>query len=231
MCDNRAPAGTHGMRAPNRLAIVLGLAAAATASAARVFAQEPAALVLSVSGYTTPEVTPYSEIPEGEMLTLRAGARLAFLHYHTCTRVTVNGGTVTIGADGYDLGGGAYQSHEKVACPVKLAVVGGMDAPITLERGDARDSMLTLAPGAAFVVLAERGRGFRAARVIENGATVREVRLDGSNFRWTDATAGMPPGALCTLEFLPTGAGKPAEIKFRIGPQSLEATDVIVYVR
>ncbi len=219
------------MRAFAGTAIVVGTLLAAAMLASRALAEEPAALVLAVSGYTTPEVAPYSEIPDGQTLTLRAGARLTFLHYRACARVTVSGGTVRFSTDGYALEGGAYQSREKVACPVMLAVVAGMDAPMTLERGDAHDSMLTLAPGAAFVVIAERGHGFRAARVIENGAAVREVPLTGKNFRWSDATAAMAPGALCTLEFLPAAGGKPIDIKFRTGPHSPNASDVIIYVR
>ncbi len=219
------------MRALARIAIALCATALAAVVASRALAEEPAALVLSVSGFTTPEVAPYSEIPDGQTLTLRAGARLTFLHYRACTRVTINGGTVTVSANGYYLGGGAYQSRDKVPCPVMLAVVPGMDAPMTLQRGDAHDSMLTLAPGAAFVLLAERGKGFRAARVIANGAPVREIALNGKNFRWSDATAAMAPGSLSTLEFLPTGGGKPIDIKFRTGPQSPDASDVIIYVR
>jgi hypothetical protein len=211
-------------------AVLFGIVALAATAARPAHADEAAALVLNVSGFTEPELPPYAEIRDGQHLTLRAGARLTFLHYRTCTRVTVRGGDVTVGADGYELGGGAYQSRERVPCPVKIAVVAAMDAPMTLEHGEAHDSMLTLAPGAAFVVIGEGGRGFSAARIVQNGVAPREVRLTGANFRWADATAGMPSGSFGTLEFVRTN-GKPLDIKFRIGPQSANATDVIVYVR
>jgi hypothetical protein len=218
------------MRVPVRIAITIGIIALAAAATAPALADEAAALVLAVSGFTEPELSPYAEINDGQMLMLRAGARLTFLHYRTCTRVTVSGGTVTVSAESYELGGGAYQSRERVPCPVKMAVVAAMNTPMTLERGDARDSMLTLAPGAAFVVIGEGGRGFSSARVVQNGAVLREVRVTGSNFRWADATARIAPGSLCTLEFV-RSHGKPVEIKFRTGPQSANAADVILYVR
>jgi hypothetical protein len=220
------------MRALLRIAIALCIIAPAANLAAprQAYPAEAVAVVLTVSGFTQPELAPYSEISDGQMIQLRAGARLTFLHCRTCTRVTVNGGTVTVGTDGYELGGGAYQSREHVPCPVKMAVVAAMDAPMTLERGDARDSMLTLAPGAAFVVMGEGARGFTAVRLVQNDAPVREVKLRGSNFRWADATAGIAPGSLCTLEFERAG-GKPVRIKFRTGPQSAGAADVFIYVR
>lgn len=58
--------------------------------------EPPAALVMAVSGGTTPAVAAMSEIASGAPLRLDAGAELTLLDYARCKMVTVSGGTVRV---------------------------------------------------------------------------------------------------------------------------------------
>jgi hypothetical protein len=66
------------------------------AAGAAVAEEPPAALVMSVSGNTTPAVSPMSEIASGAPIKLEPGAELTLLDYARCKMVTVSGGTATV---------------------------------------------------------------------------------------------------------------------------------------
>src|SRR5262249_4895061 len=59
-------------------------------------ADEPAGMVMALSGSTTPPVAAMSEIPAGTPLQLAPGTELTFLHYSKCKLVTVSSGTLTV---------------------------------------------------------------------------------------------------------------------------------------
>ena len=58
--------------------------------------EPPAAMVMSVSGNTTPAVAAMSEIPSGAKLQLDPGTELTVLDYARCKMVTVSGGSLTV---------------------------------------------------------------------------------------------------------------------------------------
>src|SRR6187397_1369620 len=58
--------------------------------------EPPAALVMAVSGGTTPPVAAMSEIPSGTKVQLDPGTELTVLDYARCKMVTVNGGALTV---------------------------------------------------------------------------------------------------------------------------------------
>ncbi|HEY6219285.1 MAG TPA: hypothetical protein VIV65_04450, partial [Gemmatimonadaceae bacterium] len=82
---------------------VVVLAGALLLVAASALAQGSAgtALIVDVSGQTTPALKPFTELPAGTTVALAPGAKLGFVHYETCRTVTVTGGRVVIGAKGY----------------------------------------------------------------------------------------------------------------------------------
>src|SRR5258708_33416673 len=76
--------------------------------------EPPAALVMAVSGGTTPAMSEMSEIPSGAQLRLAPGTELTVLDYARCKMVTVSGGTLSVARFDFTTGG---------------KIVGRMDAP------------------------------------------------------------------------------------------------------
>jgi len=67
--------------------------------------EPPAALVMAVSGSTTPAISAMSEIPSGTPVRLAPGTELTVLDYARCKMVTVSGGTVTVTRFDFDTDG------------------------------------------------------------------------------------------------------------------------------
>src|SRR5438034_303628 len=76
--------------------------------ACEVHAQAAAALVLDKQGTSKPELSPYSEIPDGGSVSLSPQTKLVFVHYGTCRTVTVVGGRVTFRAETYSVTGASW---------------------------------------------------------------------------------------------------------------------------
>lgn len=70
------------------------------------FAEEPAtALVMAISGKTTPAITAMSEIRSGVPVRLAPDAELTLLDYTRCKMVTVSGGTMTVTRTNFETDG------------------------------------------------------------------------------------------------------------------------------
>ena len=54
---------------------------------------------------------------EDAKISLPGGARLVFLHYHTCRTATVVGGRIRFGAEAYAIIGGTKESDARTPCP------------------------------------------------------------------------------------------------------------------
>jgi hypothetical protein len=63
--------------------------------------EEPAGIVMEISGETTPPLSAMSEIPGNVAIQLQPDTTLTFLHYARCELVTVTGGTLTLTRAGY----------------------------------------------------------------------------------------------------------------------------------
>jgi hypothetical protein len=68
-------------------------------------AEEPAGVVMALSGSTSPPIAAMSEIPSGEPFKLAPGAELTFLHYARCKLVTIAGGSLTVTRSDYNTDG------------------------------------------------------------------------------------------------------------------------------
>src|SRR5258708_19609711 len=78
-----------------RFAAVVASAFLCFWTAVAVAEEPPAALVMAVSGGTTPAMSEMSEIPSGAPLRLAPGTELTVLDYARCKMVTVSGATLS----------------------------------------------------------------------------------------------------------------------------------------
>jgi hypothetical protein len=152
-----------------------------------------AALVLEQSGTTVPALAPYSEIIPGTTIVLPGGARLVFLHYQTCTTVTVVGGEVAVGQATYKAANGSTPVAVRTACPAKVrlreqAAPGG----ITLRSGPPPSSLSTRP---RFVLVGPGAEAVTRVRVVREGGLVLEGPLAGREFRWPADAAPLDPGS------------------------------------
>jgi hypothetical protein len=154
-------------------------------AASGAVAQGPSgiALVVEVNGQTTPAVKPFSELPAGATIALGPGAKLAFVHYDTCRTVTVTGGTVIIGAKGYQATGGAA-TEVRTPCPRSVKVQRGGEAAGLVLRSAPNRVTLTTRP--SFVLVGPRVDDIASVAIAKDGeaAPVLRVPLAGPRFEW-----------------------------------------------
>jgi len=152
-------------------------------------ADPPAGIIMTVTGQTTPSLTPMQEILADTPIHLGAGSQLTFLHYLRCRLVTVTGGTVTLSRTDFKVDG-HVDSERAGPCPTVHQLTGagaGATPGGMVMRGTAAPPALPVKPDIIFV-------GRQAANVV--GASVwREggnrplIALDISAPR-----ASLPPG-------------------------------------
>lgn len=105
MAAARKPAGLPGV---GLIALLI--------SGAALGAEPPVAMVMTVSGVTTPPVEAMDELPGGTSLRLGPDARLSFLHYQRCKLVTITGGTLRLSPADYRADG-RVESEQNGPCP------------------------------------------------------------------------------------------------------------------
>ena len=96
-------------------------------------AEPPVAIVMAVTGSTSPSAPAMTELYTGSPISLGT-ARLTFLHYTTCKLVTVFGGTLTVTRTGFETNG-KIASNKDGPCPRIHQLEGGTTAGIIM-RGD-----------------------------------------------------------------------------------------------
>jgi hypothetical protein len=79
-------------------------------------AEEPAGIVMAISGETDPPLTAMAEISDGSRISLKGDARLTFLHYSLCKIAVVTGGTVTLSRANF-VSDGRIESEKDEPCP------------------------------------------------------------------------------------------------------------------
>lgn len=179
-------------------------------------AEGGAALVLEQSGTTVPALAPYSEIVPGTAIKLSGGARLVFLHYQTCTTVTVVGGEIAVGQASYSAANGSTPVAVRTTCPVKVRLreraAPGV-AGITM-RSISPPSGLSTRP--RFVVVGQGAEAITRVRVVrEGGGIVLEGSLTGREFRWPADAASLDPGSEYEIILLSQSSdNRQATVKF-----------------
>jgi hypothetical protein len=79
-----------------RLEAIAASALFCLAVAPAIAEEPPAALVMAVSGTTTPPMSEMSEIPSGQTVQIPTDAQLTVLDYTRCKMITVSGGTLSV---------------------------------------------------------------------------------------------------------------------------------------
>lgn len=167
------------------------IAVAGLLAAASALAEEPAALILELSGNTIPALTPYTEIKSGTTVALAPQTRLRFVHYRSCRNVRVYGGRLTLNPEGYVLHGGETEFDRAHSCPKRLSAGAnsGTAGGLVLRSGLASVLALSSKPSVVFA-------GTRAADVARVQLTASDGRAaslmrEGNEPVWHGSA---PPG-------------------------------------
>ena len=196
------------------------------------WAQPPSALVLETSGPGIPGVRPYDEILGDANISLPVGARLVFLHYHTCRTVTVVGGRIRFDAETYAIVGGTKESDARTPCPRTVTVKPGGEMAGALIRS-LGSAGLSTSSRPTFVVAGPRAEDFASVRVSRGDTIVLEAPLEGRRFRWPSTAEPLAAGPEYELVFIPTIAGAvPVRLKLMIPPSPVEpASETLTVIR
>ena len=178
-------------------------------------AQAPSALVLEKSGASVPEIKPYSEIPVSTTVSLKSGARLVFLHYHTCQTVTVVASTITFGAEAYTITGGKKESETRSPCPRTVALKAGGEMGGVLMRSGAAGTIAKFSRQPTFVLVGKRADDFASIQVLKDEKSLLEARLDGPRFRWPTNTPPLAGNTDYEMVLIPKVSGAaPVKMSF-----------------
>lgn len=190
------------------------------------------ALVLEQSGTTVPALAAYSEIVPGTTIRLSGGARLVFLHYQTCTIVTVVGGEIAIGPASYKAAKGNTPVAVRTACPVKVRLREQGEAAsvtgITLRSGPPFSGLSTRP---RFVVVGQGAEAVTRVRVVREGGIVLEGSLTGREFLWPADAASLDPRAEYEIILMPQSSDKrQAALKFMPADVSAAAPAALILI-
>lgn len=199
-----------------------GLASAvlvwALASLPALAAEAPAGIVMAVAGGTDPPLAPMTEIAAGEAIKLAPDGRLTFLDYARCKLVTVLGGTLTLGALGYQTDG-RVDSETDGPCPQTYAIAaadgGARTTAGMVMRGGAEPPRWPA--NMQFLLTGTRAGGFRSAVIYPEHKPESPVAA----FAIADGKAVAAPGSLpplanrrYVLRLSPSDPSKSTEIVF-----------------
>jgi|GEM_PF-3670521 len=109
----------------SRLCGIVALGAALSGTAVPAMAAGGVALVTALSGVTVPGVRPFGDLQPGTTVDLGSAGRLGLVHYKSCRSATIEGGTVAIGANDFEVTGGKIVTEGKQACPKQMSISGG----------------------------------------------------------------------------------------------------------
>lgn len=196
-------------------------------------AQTPSALVLEKSGATVPEIQPYSEIPSGATISLRANARIVFVHYRQCQTVAVVGGTIKFGAETYAITGGKKESEARTPCPRKVTLRAGGEMAGVLTRSGLSGVVLKLTSQPNFVLVGGRADDFASVRVLKEEKALLEARLDGRLFRWPADAAPLSADEDYEMVLIPKLSGA-SQVKLRFfvaAPSDSAQSEGMVLIR
>jgi len=205
-----------GKRIPlSKLTVVLGAVMVLIGTSAVARAETASALVLETSGARIPVVQAYDEMLEGTTISLPSGAKLVFLHYHTCRTVAVIGGRIRFSVEKYTIDGGIKESETRTACPRTITLKAGGEMAGALIRSLGVGGV-PLGTQPAFLLIGQRADDFASVRVSRGDAIVLESALDGRRFRWPSVTSPLAVDTEYGLVLVPKVAGSlPITMRFK----------------
>jgi hypothetical protein len=180
-----------------------------------------AAIVTEVSGTTTPPLAVHQEVAPGTSIALRPGAHLSLLHYTSCSIVTLNGGKVTVTADGVDASPGNVESSTPGPCPKvhKIAHQGpGPLGGVVVTRG-APTPPIDVAADALIVLAGDGFSNASSADVLDvnRNPVVGAVAVKGQSFKLDGA---LPAKRAYFLRISFKGRSDTVELPFSISART-----------
>jgi hypothetical protein len=207
------------------LVVFIFLPAMLAAGFARAADSGPAAaLVMEVSGVTTPPLAVHREVAAGTRIVIAPGAHLSLLHYATCSIVSLSSGTVKVTEPGLEAGEAKIESTQPGPCPrmhkIALAGPGPLGGGI-VARGINRDSVdyAGLAPDGLVVITGARAASAESADVFDSNRRLVDgaIPIRQESFRLNGA---LPPKRPYFINIHFRGQSEPLEV-----PVSISASD------
>lgn len=186
------------------------------------------ALIEDIGGTTEPALSGYSEVLKGSSVTLAADATVKFMHYGSCTEVTVQGGKITFNRNDYAVDGGQILAKDKQACPERVAVAsttsvaGGlvMRGVLELTSVGAHPSLVMVGQKAANIS--------DVAFVSDKGEASFQLPVFDRRFTWSAGMPELTPGANYKM-ILSADGKKQLEMPIRVVADR-SASVVVVHV-
>jgi hypothetical protein len=202
------------------------------ASPLPALAAEAAGLVLEVSGKTEPPLAAFAEIGADQAVRLDAGTTLKVVHYKSCRIVTLNGGTLRVGAADFDLVDGKVEGDQKTSCPRRVASRAGRAGEGgtggIVMRGAGGGAAL-VAPAETFVLAGDKTADVKSVRLLRDKKLVAEWN-PGKERSWTAPKDALKEGDSVTLVFTMKGNQPNAMQKVRVLQDAHEAGEPQVTV-
>lgn len=211
----RNECGRNGLPVAKRygkglFAVIAVLFLSASASAAN----EPAALVLDVSGTTAPQLEAFSEINTNTPVVLDADATVEFMHYAKCETVVLRGGRLVFSSQRYQLRGGQVVRTKRADCPKSVAISGAsqIGGVVMRDLGGASVVRVSQKPSLAFI--GEESNGYSTIYIRQDGKDILTGKLDGRVFHWPASAPALQANSSYSVTL---GAdGKPESKAFQI---------------
>lgn len=175
-------------------------------------AQEMGALVTEASGGISPPVAPFDELSVGAELTLAPGAVLAAEHYTSCESVTIGGGTLGVGRDGFRLGGAAVLGLARLACPRIVRLAEDTVAAGVVIRSLGPDRSLLGTPTMGLEPSVVVAGGADSLRIDGAEGTLAVLPVTGGRVSMPAAGLGLRDGAVYRLIVSRDGAERQVEV-------------------
>lgn len=180
------------------VAAVVGLLSPAPVLAAG----DPVALITDYAGGKRAGVEAFSELSDGQTITLGAQDRLTVLHYRSCKSLTITGGTVHISRQAITQDGGSHEEAPGEACPQELTVATAGVGGGALVRAVGFSTVPATLEGC--VIVGKKAAKISAVSVSQNDAPLFTAKVRGHRLE-LPAGQSLTEGADYSLGFL---AGK-----------------------
>ena len=147
-------------------------------------ADQPAGLILELTGEIEPALAPFTEIIEGTRLVLGDEARISFVHYETCKLVTMTGGEVRIDRRRYVISRGRVEAERSQDCPRQVQLTRNATGAGLLLRGGEDSAQIPLRP--SFVLVGRNADEVRRVNLLEQGRMVASLPAEDRKLTWPD---------------------------------------------
>jgi len=167
--------------------------------------ERPAAVIVDAVGDVQPTVLAGAEVAPGQIFSLDALATFDFVHYASCTFVSLRGGTVDIEGDTYHAKGGTVLREETASCPTSRRA--------SLARSDEASGMAGLLLRGAglqqriqtrprFVLTGAAANEISALEVAESDRLMAHLQVIGRQAAWPSDAPSLTAGSHYIVRFL-----------------------------